>query len=106
MELMPKQYHHMLEGPALKVDVQAGAIAEGVLTFIITFMVFVIVLKGPRSVLLKKWLLTFVTLPLVLAGSNYTGPSMNPANVSTTFSCILKHNIFDFSIFFLMELFL
>ncbi|XP_016439605.2 aquaporin SIP1-1 isoform X2 [Nicotiana tabacum] len=80
MELMPKQYHHMLEGPALKVDVQAGAIAEGVLTFIITFMVFVIFLRGPKSALLKNWLLTMVTVPLVVAGSNYTGPSMNPAN--------------------------
>ncbi|XP_018627941.1 aquaporin SIP1-2-like isoform X3 [Nicotiana tomentosiformis] len=84
MELMPKQYHHMLEGPALKVDVQAGAIAEGVLTFIITFMVFVIVLRGPKSALLKNWLLTLVTVPLVVAGSNYTGPSMNPANVVPT----------------------
>lgn len=84
MEFMPKQYHHMLDGPALKVDVQAGAIAEGVLTFIITFMVFVIVLRGPNSAILKNWLLTMVTLPLVLAGSKYTGPSMNPANVSNT----------------------
>ncbi|KAJ8527571.1 hypothetical protein K7X08_015022 [Anisodus acutangulus] len=80
MELMPKKYHHMLEGPALKVDVQAGAIAEGVLTFIITFMVFVVVLRGPRSALLKNLLLTMVTVPLVVAGSKYTGPSMNPAN--------------------------
>lgn len=83
MELMPKHYHHMLDGPALKVDVQTGAIAEGVLTFVITFMIFVIVLRGPESTLLKNLLLTMVTLPLVLAGSNYTGPSMNPANVSS-----------------------
>ncbi|NP_001274290.1 aquaporin SIP1-2-like [Solanum lycopersicum] len=80
VELIPKHYHHMLDGPALKVDVQTGAIAEGVLTFVITFMIFVIVLRGPESVLLKNWLLTMVTLPLVLAGSNFTGPSMNPAN--------------------------
>ncbi|CAN4075394.1 unnamed protein product [Withania somnifera] len=80
MEFMPRQYHHMLDGPALKVDVLTGAIAEGVLTFIITFMVFIIVLRGPESVILKNWLLTMVTLPLVLAGSKYTGPSMNPAN--------------------------
>ncbi|KAJ8550716.1 hypothetical protein K7X08_000086 [Anisodus acutangulus] len=80
MELMPKQYHHMLEWPALKVDVQARVIAEGVFTFIITFMVFVVVLRGPKSALLKNWLLTMVTVPLVVAGSKYTGPSMNPAN--------------------------
>lgn len=87
VELIPKHYHHMLDGPALKVDVQTGAIAEGVLTFVITFMIFVIVLRGPESVLLKNWLLTMVTLPLVLAGSNFTGPSMNPANVSTISFC-------------------
>ncbi|XP_060208800.1 aquaporin SIP1-2-like [Lycium barbarum] len=80
MELMPKQYHHMLDGPALKVDVQAGAIAEGVLTFIITLMVFVVILRGPKSALLKNLLLTMVTVPLVVVGSKYTGPSMNPAN--------------------------
>ncbi|PHT52670.1 Aquaporin SIP1-1 [Capsicum baccatum] len=95
MEFMPKQYHHMLDGPALKVDVQAGAIAEGVLTFIITFMVFVIVLRGPNSAILKNWLLTMVTLPLVLAGSKYTGPSMNPANAFGWAYLSNRHNTWE-----------
>ncbi|GLT78004.1 hypothetical protein SLA2020_495550 [Shorea laevis] len=80
MEVMPKNYKHMLGGPSLKVDLHIGAIAEGVLTFLISFAVLVIVLRGPRSPILKTWLLAMATVALVIAGSNYTGPSMNPAN--------------------------
>ncbi|XP_057982897.1 aquaporin SIP1-2-like isoform X2 [Malania oleifera] len=80
MEVMPTQYKHMLGGPSLKVDLHTGAIAEGVLTFIISFAVLLIILKGPRSLLLKMWLLAMSTVTLVVAGSAYTGPSMNPAN--------------------------
>ncbi|BFG37433.1 aquaporin SIP1-2 [Prunus yedoensis var. nudiflora] len=79
-EVMPQQYKHMLGGPSLKVDVHTGAIAEGVLTFVISFLVLVIILKGPRSPVLKMLLLSVVTVTLVVAGSVYTGPSMNPAN--------------------------
>ena len=81
-EAMPVQYKHMLGGPSLKVDLHTGAIAEGVLTFIITFAVLVIMVKGPRSPLFKTWLLAVATVAVVVAGSSYTGPSMNPANVS------------------------
>ncbi|CAK9160004.1 unnamed protein product [Ilex paraguariensis] len=84
MEVMPLQYKHMLGGPSLKVDLHTGAIAEGVLTFTITFAVLLIILRGPRSPLLKNWLLSMSTVALVVAGSSYTGPSMNPANVSST----------------------
>lgn len=79
-EVMPQEYKHMLGGPSLKVDLHTGAIAEGVLTFIISFLVLVIILKGPRSSFLKMWLLAVVTVALVVTGSVYTGPSMNPAN--------------------------
>lgn len=82
MELMPPKYKHMLGGPSLKVDLHTGAIAEGVLTFVITFAVLFIILRGPRSNLLKTWLLSVSTVSLVMIGSAYTGPSMNPANVS------------------------
>ena len=81
-EFMPVQSKHMLGGPSLKVDLHTGAIAEGVLTFTITFLVLLIVLRGPSSPLLKNWLLSMSTVALVVAGSSYTGPSMNPANVS------------------------
>ncbi|KAL2506109.1 Aquaporin SIP1-1 [Abeliophyllum distichum] len=80
MEVMPVQYKHMLDGPSLKVDLHTGAIAEGVLTFTITFAVLYIVLRGPSNILVKNWLLAMSTVALVVAGSNYTGPSMNPAN--------------------------
>ncbi|KAH7571760.1 hypothetical protein JRO89_XS04G0134300 [Xanthoceras sorbifolium] len=82
VEVMPPKYKHMLGGPSLKVDLQTGAIAEGVLTFLISFAVLVIILKGPRSNILKTWLLAVATVVLVVAGGAYTGPSMNPANVS------------------------
>ncbi|KAK6161617.1 hypothetical protein DH2020_004998 [Rehmannia glutinosa] len=79
-EVMPMQYKHMLGGPSLKVDLHTGAIAEGVLTFIITFAVLIIIIRGPSNPLIKNWLLAMSTVALVVAGSSYTGPSMNPAN--------------------------
>ena len=93
-EVMPKEYKHMLGGPSLKVDLQTGALAEGVLTFLISFAVLLIALRGPRSSFVKTWLLAVATVALMLAGSNYTGPSMNPANVSTPFALSL---ILEFS---------
>ncbi|KAL2248787.1 UNVERIFIED_CONTAM: Aquaporin SIP1-2 [Sesamum indicum] len=97
LEVMPMQYKHMLGGPSLKVDVQTGAIAEGVLTFIITFAVLLIVLRGPSNPLVKNWLLAMSTVTLVVAGSSYTGPSMNPANGGNHVAA---------SIYFLIELLL
>lgn len=82
MEYMPPKYKHMLGGPSLQVDLHTGAIAEGLLTFLITFAVLVIMLKGPQSNILKTWLVAVATVVLIVTGSAYTGPSMNPANVS------------------------
>lgn len=84
MEVMPAQHKHMLAGPSLKVDLHSGAMAEGILTFIITFAVLLIILRGPQSSFLKTWLLAIATVAVVVAGAPYTGPSMNPANVSTS----------------------
>ncbi|KAI9093705.1 hypothetical protein K1719_027154 [Acacia pycnantha] len=80
MEVIPPKFRHLIGGPSLKVDLHTGAIAEGVLTFVITLAVLFIILRGPRSELLKTWLLAMSTVALVMAGSAYTGPSMNPAN--------------------------
>ena len=82
IEVMPVKYKHMLGGPSLKVDTNTGATAEGVLTFIMTLAVLFIIFKGPRSVIVKNWMLAMSTVSLVVAGTTYTGPSMNPANVS------------------------
>ncbi|KAL4203060.1 hypothetical protein AMTRI_Chr02g224300 [Amborella trichopoda] len=79
-EFMPAAYKHMVEGPSLQVDLHSGCIAEGVLTFLITFVVLLVVLRGPKNSVLQTWLLAMSTVVLVLAGSPYTGPSMNPAN--------------------------
>ncbi|CAL0335173.1 unnamed protein product [Lupinus luteus] len=80
MEVIPKEFKHMTGGPSLKVDLHTGVVVEGVLTFAITFAVLFIILKGPRSELVKTWLLAMSTMALVMVGSAYTGPSMNPAN--------------------------
>ena len=78
MEVMPPKYRHMIGGPSLKVDLHTGAVAEGVLTFVITFLVLFIVLKGPRSEFMKSLLIAMSTVALIVIGSAYTGPSMNP----------------------------
>ena len=85
MEVIPPKYKHMIAGPSLKVDLHTGAFLEGVLTFLMSFAALYIILRGPRSELFKTWLLAVSTVVLVMAGSAYTGPSMNPANVSDFF---------------------
>ncbi|KAL2896592.1 Aquaporin SIP1-2 [Bienertia sinuspersici] len=79
-EVMPSQYKHMLGGPSIKVDLHTAAMAEGVLTFLITLAVLFIILRVPGGMLVKTWLLAMATVTLVITGSSYTGPSMNPAN--------------------------
>lgn len=95
MEVMPSQYKHMLGGPSLKVDLHTGAIAEGVLTFTITFAVLLIILRGPKSPLIKNWLLAMSTVTLVVSGSSYTGPSMNPANAFGWAYVNNRHNTWE-----------
>lgn len=80
MEVMPVQYRDMVAGPSLKVDVHTGAIAEGFLTFVITFGVLLIIFKGPRNAVLQALMLALVTVSVVFPGADYTGPSMNPVN--------------------------
>lgn len=82
MEVMPPQHKRMLGGPSLKVDLHTGALAEGVLTFIITLAVLWIIIRGPRSPVVKTWMVAVSTVAMVVAGAGYTGPAMNPANVS------------------------
>ncbi|KAJ9558910.1 hypothetical protein OSB04_013524 [Centaurea solstitialis] len=80
VELMPPKYKHMLGGPSLKVDLHTGAIAEGLLTFVMNFLVLYIILKGPKNPLMKNWMLSVSIVTMIIFGSGYTGPSMNPAN--------------------------
>lgn len=80
LQVMPSQHRHRLKGPSLKVDLHAGAVAEGATTFVFCFALLFIMLKGPKTLILQLWLLSVTTVGLVLTGSAYTGPSMNPAN--------------------------
>lgn len=79
-ELIPPSYSHLLRGPQLMVDIYKGILAEFVLTAIIIFAVLVAVLKGPRSGFMKNCLILLATVAVVLPGSGYTGPAMNPAH--------------------------
>ncbi|KAK8968568.1 Aquaporin SIP1-2 [Platanthera guangdongensis] len=95
VEFMPAQYKHMLGGPSVKVDLHTAAIAEGVLTFLISFSVLWIVTKGPRSLILKALLLSVATVTLVVLGSGYTGPAMNPANAFGWAFVKNRHNTWE-----------
>ncbi|CAO2143801.1 unnamed protein product [Urochloa humidicola] len=90
-ELMPAEYKHTLAaaGPSLKVDPHTGAAAEGVLTFVITLAVLWIIVKGPRNTVIRTLLLAVSIVSLILAGAEYTGPSMNPANLYVYWICPL-----------------
>ncbi|BAU01788.1 hypothetical protein LR48_Vigan10g175600 [Vigna angularis] len=79
MEYMPEKYRHFIAGPSLKVSLHTGALAEGVLTFVITFLVLLIMIRGPRSGTAKTLLLAISTVVLITVGASYTGPAMNPA---------------------------
>lgn len=95
VELMPSQYKHVLSGPSVKVDLHTAAIAEGVLTFLISFAVLWIVIKGPRSLVIKSLMLAVTTVTLVVNGSEYTGPAMNPANAFGWAFIKNRHNTWE-----------
>ncbi|KAJ0044740.1 hypothetical protein Pint_05275 [Pistacia integerrima] len=95
LQMMPAEYKGMLKGPFLKVDLHSGAIAEGVLTFLFCLSLLVIMQKGPRNLILQVWLFSLSTAGLVLAGSGYTGPSMNPANAFGWAYINNKHNTWE-----------
>jgi len=95
MEFIPEKYKHMIGGPSLQVDVHTGAIAETILSFGITFAVLLIILRGPRRLLAKTFLLALATISFVVAGSKYTGPAMNPAIAFGWAYMYSSHNTWD-----------
>nr|XP_043614113.1 aquaporin SIP1-2-like [Erigeron canadensis] len=95
LEFMPLQYKHMLGGPSLKVDMHTGAMAEGVLTFTCTTFVLYIILRGPKSILMKNLLISISMVTLVCFGKGYTGPSMNPANAFGWAYVNNRHNTWE-----------
>lgn len=69
----------------MKVDAHTGALMEGFLTFMISLAVLWIILRGPKNYIVKTVLISISTVTVIVLGSSYTGPSMNPANVSSFF---------------------
>lgn len=62
-------------------------------------------LKGPKNPWLKVYLLSVATLVLVIIGSGYTGPSMNPANAFGWAYMNNKHNTWEqFYVFWICPL--
>ncbi|TXG49097.1 hypothetical protein EZV62_024972 [Acer yangbiense] len=96
MQFMPTQYKHMFKWPSLKVDLHTGAGVEGILTFLRSFALLVIMLRGPKSLFLKVWLVGVVTVGLVIAGSKYTGACMNPAKAFGWAYLNNWHNTWEF----------
>ncbi|TYI08278.1 hypothetical protein ES332_A10G288700v1 [Gossypium tomentosum] len=78
--VLPRKYKETIKGPSLKVDMQTGFLAEGLLTFGLCLALLVILLRGPNNPLLRLLLMAISTVGFVGRGANYTGPSMNPAN--------------------------
>lgn len=95
LHLIPTQYKSTLKGPSLKVDLHTGAIAEGALTFALNLTILLVMLKGPKNPLLKVYLISVATVSLVIAGSAYTGPSMNPANAFGWAYINNRHNTWE-----------
>jgi aquaporin SIP len=105
LQVMPNEYKHMMKGPSLKVDLHTGAIVEGVLTFTHNFVILIVMLKGPKNPWLKVYLLSVATLVLVIIGSGYTRPSMNPANAFGWAYMNNKHNTWEqFYVFWISPL--
>lgn len=92
MEMIPEKYKTKIGGkPSLQVGAHNGAIAEVILSFSVTFLVLLIILRGPRKLLAKTFLLALATVSVFVVGSKFTRPFMNPAIVSS-FLLILVNN--------------
>ncbi|XP_006286542.2 probable aquaporin SIP1-2 [Capsella rubella] len=97
MEMIPEKYKTMIGGkPSIQVDaVHIGAIAEVILSFSVTFLVLLIILRGPRKLLAKTFFLALATVSVFVVGSNFTRPFMNPA-IAFGWAYIYKsHNTWD-----------
>lgn len=80
-ELMPGTYKHTLgPGPNLKGGLHQGALAEGVLTFVLTLIVLYTVLRATKNRFLQTPIIVTCALTLVQFAGAYTGPAMNPSD--------------------------
>lgn len=103
MEMIPEKYKTMIGGgPSLQVDAHIGAFAEVILSFCVTFLVLLIILRGPRKLLAKTFLLAIATVSVFIVGSKFTRPFMNPAIVSSLLILRTQSFFFFFFDIFLM----
>ncbi|KAH7306519.1 hypothetical protein KP509_22G016400 [Ceratopteris richardii] len=77
---LPIVYKPQMTGPFLRVHRNTGAIAEGMLSFAVVFIVLLTNFRGPRSGIRKTWITSISRVYLSSLGAQYTGPAMNPAN--------------------------
>ncbi|XP_010424164.1 PREDICTED: probable aquaporin SIP1-2 [Camelina sativa] len=96
MEMIPEKYKTMIGGkPSYQDDAHIGALAEVILSFSVTFLVLLIILRGPRKLLAKTFVLALATVSVFVVGSNVTRPFMNPA-IAFGWAYIYKsHNTWD-----------
>ncbi|KAK9017750.1 hypothetical protein V6N11_000754 [Hibiscus sabdariffa] len=78
--VLPRELRETMKGPSLKVDMQTGFLAEGLLSFGLCLSLLVVLFRGPKNPLVKVLLMAATTVGCVGTGAKYTGPSMNPAN--------------------------
>ncbi|XVE98743.1 hypothetical protein REPUB_Repub03eG0134400 [Reevesia pubescens] len=70
LQIIPEEYRKTLKVP-LKVDLHNGFLAEGILTFVLSLALLLILFRGLKNPLIKLWLMASSTMGLVTTGSKY-----------------------------------
>jgi aquaporin SIP len=82
IRFVPPDYRHMVGGPTLQVDPFKGILVEGILTYMLMLVSLMTMLRGQCNPRAKQLISVVSTVMLIILGGAYTGPSMNPTNVS------------------------
>lgn len=82
IRVVPPEFKHMVGGPTLQVDPFKGVLVEGILTYMLIMVSLMTMLRGPKNPRARQLISVVATVMLVILGGAYTGPSMNPTNVS------------------------
>lgn len=82
IRFVPPEFKHMVGGPTLQVNTFKGVLVEGILTYMLTLVSLMTMLRGPKNPRARQFITVVATAMLVILGGSYTGPSMNPTNVS------------------------
>ena len=87
-KFVPPDYKHMVGGPTLQVDPFKGILVEGILTYMLTLVSLMTIIKGPCNPRAKQLISIISLVMLIILGGAYTGPSMNPTNVSSFYKLV------------------